>query len=86
MARQIFVTFVAEINLSSMKRILISLFALVVTLGSEAAEPFVCFKSSADVISLQDASVSFDNDGYVRTISAYPVTAINGINFSVIHY
>ena len=44
-----------------MKRILISLFALVVTLGSEAAEPFVCFKSSADVISLQDASVSFDN-------------------------
>ena len=61
MARQIFVTFVAEKNLSSMKRILISLFALVVTLGSEAAEPFVCFKSSADVISLQDASVSFDN-------------------------
>lgn len=44
-----------------MKRILISLFALVVTLGSEAAEPFVCFKSSADVISLQGASVSFDN-------------------------
>lgn len=37
------------------------LFALVVTLGSEAAEPFVCFKSSADVISLQGASVSFDN-------------------------
>ena len=44
-----------------MKRILITLFALVATLGSDAAEPFVCFKSSADVLSLQDASVSFDN-------------------------
>ena len=44
-----------------MKRFLFSLFALVATLGSDAAEPFVCFKSSADVLSLQDASVSFDN-------------------------
>ena len=44
-----------------MKRILISLLAIVATLGSDAAEPFVSFKSSADVISLQGASVSFDN-------------------------
>ena len=44
-----------------MKRILISLFALVATLGSDAAEPFVVFKSSADVLSLQNASVSFDS-------------------------
>ena len=44
-----------------MKRILISLFALVATLGSDAAEPFVVFKSSADVFSLQNASVSFDS-------------------------
>ena len=43
-----------------MKRILISLLALVATLGSDAAEPFVAFKSSADVLSLQNASVSFD--------------------------
>ena len=48
-------------NLSSMKKILLSLFALVVTLGSEAAEPFVVFQSSADVLSLQGASVSFDS-------------------------
>ena len=44
-----------------MKKILLSLFALVVTLGSEAAEPFVVFQSSADVLSLQGASVSFDS-------------------------
>ena len=44
-----------------MKRILISLLAIVATLGSDAAEPFVSFKSSADLISLQGASVSFDN-------------------------
>ena len=48
-------------NLSSMRKILFSLFALVVTLGSEAAEPFVVFQSSADVLSLQSASVSFDS-------------------------
>ena len=48
-------------NLSSMKRILFSLLAFVVTLGSEAAEPFVVFQSSADVLSLQGASVSFDS-------------------------
>ncbi len=48
-------------NLSSMKKFLLSLFALVVTLGSEAAEPFVVFQSSADVLSLQGASVSFDS-------------------------
>ena len=44
-----------------MKRILISLLAIVATLGSDAAEPFVSFKSSADAISLQGASVSFDS-------------------------
>ena len=44
-----------------MRKILFSLFALVVTLGSEAAEPFVVFQSSADVLSLQSASVSFDS-------------------------
>ena len=44
-----------------MKRILFSLLAFVVTLGSEAAEPFVVFQSSADVLSLQGASVSFDS-------------------------
>ena len=44
-----------------MKRILISLLAIMATLGSDAAEPFVSFKSSADVISLQGASVSFDS-------------------------
>ena len=44
-----------------MKRILISLLAIVATLGSDAAEPFVSFKSSADVMSLQGASVSFDS-------------------------
>ena len=43
-----------------MKRFLISLLAIMATLGSDAAEPFVAFKSSADVISLQNASVSFD--------------------------
>ena len=44
-----------------MKRILISLLAIMVTLGSEAAEPFVVFQASADVFSLQGASVSFDS-------------------------
>jgi len=44
-----------------MKRILISLLAIVATLGSEAAEPFVVFQTSADVLSLQGASVSFDS-------------------------
>ena len=44
-----------------MKRILISLLAIMATLGSDAAEPFVSFKLSADVISLQGASVSFDS-------------------------
>ncbi|MBR5748222.1 MAG: glycosyl hydrolase 115 family protein [Prevotella sp.] len=43
-----------------MKRFLISLLAIVATLGSEAAEPFVVFQTSADVLSLQGASVSFD--------------------------
>ena len=43
-----------------MKRILVSLFAMMATLGSVASEPFVVFKTSADVLSLQDASVSFD--------------------------
>ena len=43
-----------------MKRILISLLAIVATLGSVASEPFVVFQTSADVLSLQDASVSFD--------------------------
>ena len=33
---------------------------MVAMLGSEAAEPFVVFKTSADALSLQDASVSFD--------------------------
>ena len=44
-----------------MKRFLISLLAIVATLGSEAAEPFVVFQTSADVLSLQGASVSFDS-------------------------
>ena len=33
---------------------------MMATLGSVASEPFVVFKTSADVLSLQDASVSFD--------------------------
>ena len=44
-----------------MKRLLISLLAVVAMLSSEAAEPFVVFQSSADVLSLQGASVSFDS-------------------------
>jgi len=44
-----------------MKRLLFSLLAVVATLSSEAAEPFVVFQSSADVLSLQGASVSFDS-------------------------
>jgi hypothetical protein len=44
-----------------MKRFLISLLAIVVTLGSQAAEPFVVFQASAEALSLQGASVSFDS-------------------------
>ena len=44
-----------------MKRLFISLLAVVAMLSSEAAEPFVVFQSSADVLSLQGASVSFDS-------------------------
>ena len=43
-----------------MKRVLFSLIAMMATLGSVASEPFVVFQTSADVLSLQDASVSFD--------------------------
>ena len=44
-----------------MKRFFISLLAIVVTLGSQAAEPFVVFQASAETLSLQGASVSFDS-------------------------
>ena len=44
-----------------MKRILFSLLAIMATLGSAASEPFVFFQASADVLSLQGASVSFDS-------------------------
>lgn len=59
--RQIFITFAVINILSSMKRFLISLLAIVVTLGSQAAEPFVVFQASAEALSLQGASVSFDS-------------------------
>ena len=44
-----------------MKKVLFSLLAIMATLGSAASEPFVFFQASADVLSLQGASVSFDS-------------------------
>ena len=44
-----------------MKKVLFSLLAIMATLGSAASEPFVVFQASADVLSLQGVSVSFDS-------------------------
>ena len=53
--------FVYELILNDMKKTWILFLMLLLARGMNAAEQFVVFQTAADVLSLQDAGISFDN-------------------------